>query len=824
MAETSRTMDRFLPSLRYTIRLLLKSPGFTITAILILGFGIGVNTAIFSLIDGVLLKPLPFPNPDGLVHITEPYQNDMGSAVDFPDYVDIVEAQHTFDAIAIAGDEGIDLSGEGKPEHLTTEFVSPSVFAVTGRPVILGRVFTDQEDVPHGPLLVVLSEKCWRGRFHSDPSILGKNLTLAEHSFQVVGVVPAQASDWGPPGDDLYLPVNTLVTLGYMAPQRGYPLDMRDVHRFTCYGRMKAGVTIRQAQADLQIIHDNLLARYPDTNQGYAIRVASRLDSMVTEYSATTWLMGAAVACLLLIATANVANLLFVRGLQRRRELIVRSVLGASRLKLIGQLLRETILLAAVGGALGLLFSFYAIDLIKKVVPVNLYRFQELRIDLHALFFVLSLTLLAAILSGVLPAWGMSEIQVAPALKDESSRGGTSGPKDHRVQAILVSLQVALACILLIGAGLLVRSFWAAQNAPLGFNPNHLLTVGVHLSSAKYEFDGVRTRNFWSELLEKVRRLPGVTKAAFNDHPPMKWGWELLIPFTIDGEPDPGPGRRPVLGWGMISSDYFHTLQIPVLLGRDFNQEDTVEKPNVVIVDDALAQHYYQGLSPIGKKISLLSEVGIKDCTIIGVVPHVRHISAGQPANAFQAYCPYTQWDYDAEYLIIQSNTDPGILIPAIRDVVVSIDPAVPISDARTYEDLIAEKFITRRLSASIVILFSGAALSLSSIGLYGILAYSVGQRTREIGIRIALGAQGANVLKLVTQRGLQIVCLGLVIGMTAGLVIAYLIQGLLYGVSPIDPVSFGVSLLSLGIAAIIACLLPALRAIRINPITALRE
>ena len=817
-------MDRFLPSLRYTFRLLFKSPGFTVTAILILGFGIGVNTAIFSLIDGVLLKPLPFPNPDRLVEISEPYQNDLDYNVDYPDYVDTAAAQHTFDALAVASYEGIGLSGEGKPERLITSFVSPSVFNFSGLPVLLGRVFSDQEDVKNGPLLVVLSEKCWRDRFNSDPGILGKSLMLGEHSFQVIGVVPRQAVDWGPPSIDAYLPTNTLVTLGYMDPHRGYPLAMRDVHRFACFGRMKPGVTLAQARADLQIIHDNLLVRYPDTNQGYGIRVTPLLDSMVTDYSATTWLMAAAVACLLLIATGNVANLLFARGLQRRRELMMRSVLGATRLQLVGQLLVETVILAAIGGVIGLIFSFYAIDLIKKLAPVTLYRFQELNIDLRALLFVLGVTLLAAILSGILPAWGMSGVGVAPGLKDVGGRGGTSGPQHHRVQEVLVSLQVALACILTIGAGLLVRSFLAAQNAPLGFNPNQLLTVELHLDSAKYEFDAVQTHNFWSELLQKIRRLPGVTKAVMDDSPPMKWDWEILIAFTIDGQPDPGPGRRPVLDWQMISSGYFNTLQIPVLQGRDFDTQDTAEKAKVIIVDDAFAQRYYPGQSSIGKRISIFDDHGVDDCTIVGVVPHLCHTAPGRSEAAFQAYFPYTQWSNDTAFLIVQSGADTGTLVTAIRDTVASIDPAVPISDVMSYDNVIAEKFVTRRLSAFVVSLFSLAALSLSAVGLYGILAYSVGQRTREIGIRIALGAQGGNVLRLVTQRGLQIAGIGLMAGVAVGLVVAHLMRGLLYGVSPIDPVSFGVSLLCLGIAAILACLLPALRAIRINPITALRE
>jgi len=376
----------------------------------------------------------------------------------------------------------------------------------------------------------------------------------------------------------------------------------------------------------------------------------------------------------------------------------------------------------------------------------------------------------------------------------------------------------------MIGAGLLLRSFLAAQDAPLGFNPHQLLTVEIGLSSAKYEFDGVQTRHFWDQLLEKIRRLPGVTKAGFNALPPMKWDWELLVPFTVDGQPDPGPGRRPVVDWQQISSDYFRTLEIPILQGRDFDSQDTVDKPSVIVVDDALAQRYYPGQSAIGKKLSVQDEEGTRDCTIVGIVPHLQHVSPGRPANAFQAYFPYTQWDYDREYLMVKSETDPDTLVPAIRATVASIDPDVPISDVSSYDKLIAEKFVTRRLSAFVVTLFSGAALSLSAVGLYGILAYSVGQRTREIGIRVALGARGGNVLRLVTQRGFQIVGIGLLTGLALGLLAAHFIQGLLYGVSPIDPISLGISLLFLGIAAVLACLLPALRAIRINPITALRE
>jgi predicted permease len=817
-------MDRLLPALRYTIRLFLKSRGFTITCVLILGFGIGANTAIFSLINAVLLKPLPYPNPDRLVQVCQPTQNDPFTGIDYPDFVDMVAKQHTFDSLAVAARDNVDLSGSGEPEHMEADFVSPSIFRVSGLSTILGRVFTDREDIPNGPFLAVLSEHCWKTRFHSDAQIIGKNLTLSDHTFQVIGVVRAQVSDWGPPATDVYVPANTLAPLGYLPNNRGYPLALRDIHRFFCVGRLKAGVSVAQAQADLEINHNNLLDQYPDTNRGYSLRVIPLLDSMVDDYTATTWLLGAAVGCLLLISCANVANLQFARGLQRRREMMIRATLGATRWRLIGQLVLETMFLSAFGGILGLSIALGSAETIKKLSPPNLYRFQELSVDLNALVFVLGIIVLTSLLAGLLPAWSLSRVSLVPALKDEGGRAGTSGPQRHRTQSVLVGAQVALACMLLIGAGLLVRSFQAAQDVPLGFNPHHVLTARVTLGSVKYETDAVQTRVFWDALITKIRKLPGVTEAALNGLPPLKWDSEWLDPFTIDGQPDPGPDRQPGFVLQMVSPGYFRTMQIPLLHGRDFNSRDTVDNPNVVVVDEALAEHYFPDQNPLGKAITVHDAEATRHCTIVGIVPHVRYKSPGQAESAFQAYFPYSQWGYDTEFLILRSELDPAALIPAIREVVTSIDQGVSVYDVSMYDDFIAQKFVTRKLCMMLVAVFSGAALFLSAIGLYGVLAYAVGQRTREIGIRVALGAQPGNILRLITEQGLKIVGVGLVTGIGGALVGTHLIQGALYGVAPIDPISFGVSVVILGIAAVLACLLPALRAARINPIKALRE
>jgi putative ABC transport system permease protein len=545
---------------------------------------------------------------------------------------------------------------------------------------------------------------------------------------------------------------------------------------------------------------------------------------MLKDYAVTTWLLGAAVGCLLLISCANVANLQFARGVHLRREMMIRAALGATRWRLIGQLLLETICLSILGGILGLLTAFSSVATIKRLSPPDSFRFQELSVDLNAIVFISGIVFLTALVSGLLPAWSLSRVSLVPALKDEGDRAGTRGPQTQRVQSALVCAQVALACVLLIGAGLLVHSFQAAQNVPLGFNPHHLLTIRVTLNSQKYETDGVQTRSFWEELITKIRRLPGVTEAGMSDLPPLKYDAEFLLPFTIDGRPERDPGRQPTLVWQQVSSDFFRTMQVPILQGRDFDPQDTVDKQSVVVVDESLAEQFFPNQNPLGKGISVQSPEGVRDCTIIGVVPHLRYKSPGQAENSFQVYFPYSQWDFDGEFLILRSEVDPAALVPAVREAVASIDPGVPIWDVNTYEDVIAQKFVTRKLSMLLVSLFSGAALFLSAIGVYGVLAYAVGQRTREVGVRIAVGARPGDILKLITEQGVKIVGLGLLVGLMAELVLAHFVESILYGVTTTDPLSLGAAVFVLAMTGMLACLIPALRATRIDPIKALRE
>ncbi len=491
-----------LSLLRYSVRQLLKSPGFTTTAILILGFSIGLSTAIFSLIDAVILKPLPYPNSERLVEVCEPYRTHPFSVFDYPDYVDMAAAQHTFDVLALKTNRTVDLRTNGEAQLLEASFVSPSLFKLTGLPVILGRVFTEEEDIPNGPLVALLSERCWRSRFQSDPNIIGKNVTLSDLNVQVIGIVQLQMDDWGPPGIDVYLPIHTLAAFHLLGND---VFAARGSHYFTCFGRLKAAVSVSQGEADLKTIQSNLLIHYPDVNRGRSLQVFPLLGFIVNDYAATIWLLAAAVGVLLIVSCLNIANLLFARGLYRRREIMIRATLGASRWQIVGQLLLETGLLAAIGGGAGIVIANISVWGTKSLIPTDLYRLQELQVNWNATGFTFCAIIIAALVAGLLPAWSLSQVTLAPALQGEGGRAGTGGPRRHRIQTGLVTAQVALSCISLVAAGLLIRSFYATQTVELGFKPDHLFAARITLTSVKYESDDAKTVAFWDELVTKIQ-------------------------------------------------------------------------------------------------------------------------------------------------------------------------------------------------------------------------------------------------------------------------------------------------------------------------------
>jgi len=812
-------MDGFFQSVRRTIRLLAKSPGFCVTAVLVIGFGIGSNTAVFSLINSVALSPLPFPNPNQLADVSVVRSNNPFDALSYPDFIDLQREQRAFDQLALSFADQVDLTGHGAAERLSVNLVSASLFKVTGRPFLLGRPFLDSEDRQDGPKVAVISEHLWQTRFQADPDIIGKILTLGGQPFEVIGVCPTQVDDLNQRPSDVYLPSNA-------ATISGYNLSARNELIWQIVGRLKPDVSRTQAQTDLARIYANLTVQFPETHSGRQIAVRSLLDRAIRGYLPTIWMLGAAAGCLVLISTANIANLLLARGLQRQKEMAIRTALGASRWHISIQILAETAVLSAFGALFGIVVAELSIALIKLVSPENLYRVQTTQLDLQSLGFICFLLVFVSLTIGLPLGWALSKTDTCDALKEEGERAATPGVAKQRTQSIVVVCQVALTFVLLAGTGLLISSFRAVQSVPLGFNPHHRLTAMLAPTAPKYVDPSVAHR-FFDLVFGRVRNLPGVTNAAMNHHLPFYWDWGYPAqPFHVKGLPDTDWGKEPLMNPQAISGGYFKTLEIPFLEGRDFDERDRSGQPHVAIVDEAFAKRFFPGESALGKQIEdhLPYDVA-KTWTIVGVVKSslLNHPdNVGSPP--FSVYFPYDQRVIGIEWLILQTERDTASLIPEIKAAVAAVDPDVVVTQFKTFDDLVAGKYMMRRLGTFVVGLFSCAALFLSIIGLYGVLAYAVSQRTREIGIRIALGARSFNIMRLVLRQGALVSGIGLLIGLVAVLLIGRFVQSALYNVSPTDSITLGTSALVLTIATLFACLLPAVRATRIDPIRALRE
>jgi putative ABC transport system permease protein len=665
--------------------------------------------------------------------------------------------------------------------------------------------------------LVVLSERFWRTYFQSDPKVLGKNMTLSGRSYEIVGVCPTQVDDWVMDSPELYVPIKSVVGADD-------PVKARDAHYLSCFGRLKPGLTMNQAETDLARIGVTLQKRYPDINQGYGVRLMPLLDDMVGDATSNLWLLGAAVACLLLIAVANVANLLFCRAVEQQKEMVIRRTLGATRSILAGNALLESLMLSLLGAGIGWLAALGLIGLIKEVgLQESLARVDRVAFDGATLTFFVGITGLVALLTGSLSA--LKAAAAGTGLKDLPNRSGTAGRERQRTQRILVIGQVALSCVLLTAAALLVRSFLAAQSQPLGFNPEHLVAAEVSLTSRKYD-DLAKIREFFDRVLERIRQLPGVTETCMEDDLPFELVWENWDPFFLPGESRAEPGRAPAVTTKSISLDYFHTLQIPILRGRGFSAEDTASSQPVVIINEALASHYFPNEDPIGKQIIIYAMHVDNNVarTIVGVAGNVLYDSPDGHRPVFDGYFPYSQRPMNNEVLVLRASSALARLAPAIRNIVASVDPEVPIGKIRTFKRLIAARFTSRQTGMLLVSAFSAAALFLSAIGIYGTLAYTVMQRTRELGIRVSLGSTSLRILKLVLGDGLLVVGIGLLAGVLVALAVAGLLQSVLYGVSAHDPIAIGAGIIVLTVVAFIACLLPALRAACVDPTAVLRS
>ncbi|MBV8215265.1 MAG: ABC transporter permease [Verrucomicrobia bacterium] len=807
--------------MRHTLRLLLKSPAFTVTAVLILGCGIGANTAIFSLIDSLLLKPLPYPRSDRLVEVFQPLRNIQKFYVCYPDYLDFCASQNSFQDLAATYNDDLVLTGQGEAAHLTATFVTGNYFRTLGRSMLVGQTLGQESDRADTPAVVVIGEHLWRSRFHADPNVVGTHIVLSGARYQVVGVT-AQRSD---ETADLYLPLTFEPALDRLKLERAN-------HGFRCFGRLKDGVTLQQAQADLEVTAENLRKRFPDTHSTVTVRIAPLLDSVVGDFTATLWLVGASVVLLLVIACANIAGLHLARGLERQREMTIRASLGASKVRLVREVLIETVILSILGGLAGFFLARWGVILIRLVAPSGIPRFDEIRFNNGAFCLVTLASIAISLFAGLFPALALAKTDLTSSLRSEGAVGGTNSRQRQRTQQGLIVCQVAFASLLLFGCVLLAHSFQMLQGAPLGFNPHGVLIADIYLPEAKY---GTleQCKTFFQNLVDKVTKLPGVKGAGLTDALPFSLDDNegFAGPFGVTGQPEPDRGHRPRATLEMISPDYFRTLEIPILQGRGFDAVDALGGNRVVIVNRALADNYFPGQDPIGKQIHDFGEIvrgNRTSYTIIGVVPTIYQVAPAQQHINFQTYYPFGQphpyRTANAGTLVVRTDGNPVGLMPAVQKVVAALDPDVPLSDSGTLEGLVAKSFETRRATVFTVALFTLFALTLSTVGVYTILARLVSLRTREIGIRIAIGAQIIDVVQIVLGQGIKIVCVGLILGIGSALILSQFLSSLLYGISSYDPVTIGFVIVALAIAAIVACLIPTVRAIRINPIIALRE
>jgi putative ABC transport system permease protein len=797
--------------LRYGARMLVKAPVFTLIAVITLALSIGANTAIFSVVNAVLLRPFPYESPERLLVLQESVSGGAAFTASYPNFADWRAQNRACSSMAaVRTNESFNFTGAGEPERLQGRVVSAEFFSTLGIKPLLGRDFLAEEDRPGATPAVILSHGFWQRRFGADPGVIGKQLTLNNQSFAVVGVTPANFQ-YGAEAD-------VTVPIGLQAER--FRLRGKDPG-VSVVARLRPGVSQQQAETELNLIAARLEQQYPESNTGRRVLLTPLHESFVGDVRQPLLILLGSVGLVLLIACANVANLLLVRASARRKEMAVRVALGAGRARIIRQLLTESLLLAALGAALGILLAFWGTSLIISQVPDGIPRLQEARVDAPVLAFTLAVSLLTGLLFGLAPALRASRPNLTEGLK-EGERG--SSGRRQRLRAALVVCEVALTLSLLAGAGLLIQSFRRVLQVDPGFKAQNLLTMQLSVNNA----DGHQVANFFEQLQQAVRGLPGVNSVAVSNGLPL--GGANQPPFIVEGRPRPEPGKEPAGIRYTVSPDYFRTLGIELLKGRVFAAQDTPDTQPVVIIDEVLARQYFPDEDPLGKRIRqvLPDAPGLE---IVGVVRHVEHDSLdGQAAARAQFYLPFHQIPLERLptqvrriNLLVRTEVDPSSLAPAVRGQVAALNKDQALFNVRTMEQIVAQSVAPRRFSMLLLTIFAAVALVLAGVGIYGMMSYAVAQRTREIGVRMALGAQVSDVLRMVIGQGMKLVLTGLALGLVASVALTRTIRSLLFGVSATDPATFAAIAALLALVALLACFVPARRATRVNPMVALR-
>lgn len=818
-------METIRKDIRYAIRNLLNARGFTIIAIITLALGIGANTAMFSVVNAVLLRPLPFHDPQQLMALGE-YDTERGpssthlDSFSYPDFADVRDRNHSFQEVSAYSENESTATGLGQAVHVNVEMVSANLFHLLGVQPSLGRGFLPEEDGP-GHRVIILSDKFWRAHFDADSAVIGRAITLNGHPFTIVGVAPLgfqfpvrneardiwmTMSPWAATEDPKDTPIQS---------QRGN-------HGLEVIARLKPGVSPQQANPDLNAIAHALTAEYPKTNLHNGMAAKPEIDHLVGETRTSLLILLGAVGLVLLIACANVANLLLARSSGRVREIAIRAALGATRMRIIRQLVTESLVLSLAGATLGVGVASWALSGVLKLYPANLPRAQEVGIDYRVLLFTAGLAIITGILFGLLPALQVSK----PNLREAMSEGGrtsTASAKHNRIRSILVVAETAVGVMLLIGAGLLMRSLHRLSNADLGMNPKNVLTANFDLSESRYNRE--QMDRFVQNLMGRIRAMPGVVSAAGGVPLPLSDD-HFTVSFNVLDHPMP-EGNQPAAGFYDVVPGFFETMQIPLVRGRFFDARDQRNSTPTMVISQSLAEKYFPNEDPIGRKIEIgagegAARASYKTREVIGVVGDIRTSDVNiEPKPAY--YVPLPQLMWGPPLLLIRTAGPPQAIVNELRKLVSSMDSESPLYDIRTLEDYLALDLGRARFQTVLLALFAGVALLLTAVGLYGVMAYAVNQRTHEIGVRMALGASRPAVLRMILQRGVLLTVTGIGIGVVGAIALASVIESLLYQIPPRDPLTYIVVCITLGAVALVASYIPALRATRVDPMFALR-
>jgi putative ABC transport system permease protein len=817
LREESRDMwgwnwlESFLQDVRYGLRVLARNPGFTAVAVITLALGIGANTAIFTVVNAVLLRPLPYEKPDQLVAVFESEPECRNCPVSGPDFLDWRQSSKSFSSLVAGTMDQASLTGAGEPQHLDGADVSPGIFELLGAPPALGRTFTsDEERGVH--YVVIISYGLWQRAFGGNRSLVGKRITLDGKEADVIGIMPKGFQFprmWGNPDPDFWVPL---------------PVDAlnqnRGSHWLWVLGRLRPGVAQRQAQAEMTGIAGQIAQQYRESNAGVGASVVDLHEELVGDTRPMLLLLFSAVGFLLLIAGANVANLLLAQAARRQREMAVRLAVGAGRWRLARQLLTESVGLASLGGAAGLLLAVCAkASLVSLAPPRMLPSVNPINLDARVFVFALAVCLLVGILFGLAPALGASRIDLDESLK-EGARGFTGGLRARRFRGGLVVCEVGLALVLLIGGGLLIHSLKNLVAVDIGFNPKNVLTMELNLPSSRYPKNEDRLA-FFQNAVERVKGLPGVLDASVTSKLPLM-GMSNNGDVWVEGRPMGPEFQGPLVEFSYVLPGYFHTLGVPSLVGRTFAFADGAGAPRVAVINETLARHFWPHESPLGKRFTRSKPPQWVE--VVGVVADVRQSWRLADPPMPEAYFPYAQWaEYDDLYLVVRSALDPASLIQPVRAQLLNLDPDLPAYHVETMEQIRTARAAAPRFRSVLMTLFALVALTLAATGIYGVMAYAVTERTHEIGVRMALGAVPRDVLRMVVSQGMALTLAGVAAGLAGAFALTRFLASFLYGVLPTDPGTFvGASLLLVGVATL-ACYIPARRATKVDTLVALR-